>query len=176
MQYKASAECKIGGDCVVRGEVSGTLPLAPKDGFTAALATLTESVDAGSFSLDVSDSSVDIADTGLVTIKLVEGGSGTIQASKIFAWNRIGSSVVLADPAAVNAWASANGATADSVLYDLHEFKATESPGWNTLAVAAQYDGLTEAYATTTWRTGQICPGDPKKGINGDPQGIRYCP
>lgn len=175
-QYKVSGECSTGGNCTVRGEISGTLPLAPKGELAAMMAGVIGSVDAGSFSLDVSDSSVTVPATGYVTVSLVDSASGMTQASKVFPWARSGSVIALSDPAAVSAWATANGGTADSVDYDLHSFQTTETPGWNTLAIAAEYEGMTEAFSTTTWKGAQLCPNDPKRKNGGEPNGIRYCP
>jgi len=174
-QYKVSGECSTGGNCTVRGEISGTLPLAPEGGFAAIMAAVVGSIDAGSFYLDVSDSTVVVPATGYVTVGLVDSVTGTTQTSKVFPWIRSGSVIALRDPTAVNTWATANGGVADSVKYDLHQFQADESPGWNTLAIAAEYEGATEAFATTTWKGAQLCPNDPKRK-NGSSNGIRFCP
>ena len=139
------------------------------------MAAVVGCIDAGSFYLDVSDSTVAVPATGYVTVGLVDSGTGTTQASKVFPWIRSGSVIALRDPAAVNAWATANGGAADSVKYDLHQFQTDETPGWNTLAIAAEYEGATEAFATTTWKGAQPCPNDPKRK-NGNPNGIRFCP
>lgn len=175
-QYKVSGECSTGGNCTVRGEISGTLPLAPKGDFAAMMASVVGSVDAGSFYLDVSDSTVTVPASGYVTVGLVDSGTGTTLASRVFPWIRSGTVITLGDPEAVNAWATSNGGIADSVKYDLHQFQAEESPGWNTLAIAAEYEGATEAFATTTWKGAQFCPNDPKRKNGGNPNGIRFCP
>lgn len=161
MQFKGSIKCRSGDGCEVGGEISGTLPLAPKGDFAKALATVIGSVDAGAFTLDVSDSTVTVPTTGYVTVKLIDSSTGSVQASKVFPWIRSGTLISLADPMAVNVWAEANAGSANSVEYNLHKFQTSESPGWNTLAVASNYEGQTEAYATTTWRYSQICPNDP---------------
>ena len=175
-QYKVSGECSTGGGCTVGGEVSGTLPLAPKGEFAAMVAAVIGSVDAGSFTLDVSDSSVTVPASGYVTVDLVDSASGMTQASRVFPWIRSGTFITLGDPAAVNAWATTNAGNADSVEYNLHQFQTVESSGWNTLALAAEYEGMTEAFATTTWKGAQVCPNDPKRKNSSGPNGLRNCP
>lgn len=73
-QYKVSGECSTGGSCTVRGEISGTLPSAPKGEFAAMMAAVVGSVDAGSFTLDVSDSTVVVPAMGYVTVKRLLSG------------------------------------------------------------------------------------------------------
>ena len=57
------------------------------------VAAVVGSFDAGSFHLDVSDSTVAIPATGYVTVGLVDSGTGTTQASKVFPWIRSGIAV-----------------------------------------------------------------------------------
>jgi hypothetical protein len=176
MSYKASADCKTGGGgCTIHGEIGGTLPFAPQGIVEQTLYALTGTADAGAFSLDMSDSTVTIPATGSLTVKLINSASGITRASKNFPWKRVGTNIVLTDPNSVNAWAMNNGGDADSVDYDLLPFVTSESNGWNTLAVAANYEGETQAYATTTWKA-QFCPNDPLKAKHGRGAGIRYCP
>lgn len=138
MQYKASADCKTGGgSCTIHGEVSGTLPFAPQGIVEQTLYAFTGTADAGAFSLDMSDSTVAVPSTGSLTVRLINSASGITRASRIFPWKRVGMNIVLTDPASVNAWAINNGGDADSVTYDLLPFVTSESPGWNTLAAAA---------------------------------------
>ena len=176
MQYKGSIKCRSGEGCEVGGEISGTLPLAPKGDFAKAVAAGIGSIDAGAFTLDVGDSTVTVPATGDVTVELIDSSTGLAQASRVFPWVRSGTVIRLQDPATVNAWAQASAGSADSVEYNLHKFQTDETPGWNTLAVASIYEGQTEAYATTTWRFSQACPNDPLKKCKRGAPGIRFCP
>lgn len=176
--WEVAGKCKTGDGCEVSGKIEGTFSneLRSQDRSLIERMMLTsETIDAASFQIDVSQSTVTVPANGQVTLQLVDDSTGAIQASSIFPWTKNGLKIVLSDPDAVNNWALASGGTATSMLYDLHRFTTTEQSGWNTLSTTVIYDGDAKVSATTTWR-GQVCPLDIRKAnkAKGNP-GIRYC-
>jgi len=136
-------------------------------------AALANSFDAASFIIDTSGSSVTLPAQGNVNIELTSSSTGSIQASRTFAWVRMGTILRLADANAVNAWAQQNGGTADSFKYELLPFYPTgQGANLNTLTTTSKYGGEVQASASTTWR-GPLCPNaDAIRGVN--PK-MRYC-
>ena len=165
--WKVTGKCKTGGECEIGGEIGGTLP-KQKQTLLESIFFAGDTIDAGSFNVDVSESSVSVPNTGNVTVRLVDSASSSIVASSNFPWVLNGASIVLANPTAVNDWAMQYGGTADSVQYDLSPFQTTQDMGINILAVAAIYDESVRATDTETFRGTAMC----KK----NKQGIIYCP
>lgn len=165
--WKVTGKCKTGGECEVGGEMGGTLP-KQKQTLLETIFFAGDTIDAGSFNVDVSESSVSVPNTGNVTVRLVESASNSIVASSNFPWVLNGTRIVLANPTTVNDWAMQYGGTADLVRYDLSPFQTTQEVGTNTLAVAAIYEESVRATDTETFRGTATC----KKSK----QGIIYCP
>jgi hypothetical protein len=171
---EASVECP-GGKCNPKGSVKGEWEWLRGASFLENLHGLNEVLDARQFRIDVSQSSVGVPSQGFVTLRLVDSTSGAVQASRLFPWHKIGTQLVLTNPDVVNNWALENGDDADSVEYQLEQFSPTTSQGWNTLVTTPVYEGETLATASTTWRVGPTCPGDPLQKGKSSP-GARHCP
>lgn len=158
--WEAEATCKSDGGCSVTGRVKGTFK-APgdkdKDKKKTLLQLLAESqstFDAAQFSIDTSGSNVGVPSNGLVTIYLIDAEANSVQASRVFSWVRSGTDLILSDPNAVNEWALAEGGTANSLEYAVHEFAVSQNTGSNTLVATTQYEGATYASSTTSWNVG----------------------
>lgn len=154
--WSVKGSCKSGAGCEVSGEIRGEIKKQKGQQRSLLENMLASSVtwDAAQFSIDVSGSSVPTPVSGHVTIDLVDSYSGSAQATRTFTWIKVGSAIVLQHPDAVNEWAMAQGGSANSVKYFLHPFAVDEATGWNTLQVAATYDGAAYATSTSNWNVG----------------------
>lgn len=159
VDWKISAKCKTGGECEVEGTISGSTKKQKSGSKTLLdLATSSSQVfDAALFSIDVGASAPSVPGVGFVTLELVDSSTGIVQAARVFSWQKSGADLVLSDPDSVNSWAMTEGGTADSIRYQLHPFTVAQAPGQNTLVVSSQYEGVTNATATTSWNSGGGC-------------------
>lgn len=145
MSYRGKVRCDSEKKCEIEGEDSGTFPKA------SSLATsLLESVriaDAASFQIDTAGSTVFIPWNGTVMLSLSRSSDGAVRASRTFAWKRTGTVIRLSDPNAVNAWAAAAGADADTLKYSLTRFQSDYGKGAQKISAASVYEG--EVVATS---------------------------
>jgi hypothetical protein len=152
VNWSVTGKCNTQGVCEVSGTVTNqksmSIPLLDRLLKSSGVA------DASQFKIDTTGTSVYTPSTGMVTVKLVDSSTGVLQAAATFPWVKSGSNIVLSNPDAVNAWALANGGTADSMEYELLPFAVQQTAGSNTLRVGAAYQGTTYAVSTTTWRGG----------------------
>lgn len=152
VNWSVTGKCNTEGVCEVSGTVTNqksmSVPLLDRLLKSSGVA------DASQFKIDITGTSVYTPSSGLVTVKLVDSSSGVLQAAGTFPWVKSGNNIILSNPDAVNAWALANGGTADSMEYDLVPFAVNQSPGSNTLRVGAKYQGTTYAVSSTTWHGG----------------------
>lgn len=132
------------------------------------------SFDAALYSVDVSQSTVTVPQQGDVTIELMDSSTGAVLATSTFAWTRTGTTIRLADPGAVNAWAQQDGSNADAVKYQMAQFQTSQHEGLNTLTMTDAYDGTVEASASTTWR-GPPCPIPETSKTGGVQPDMRNC-
>lgn len=148
-----------GAGCSVEGEIHGGTQAKLMAGSTydsqrtsiASSATDLSLIDASNVVIDTAGSSVGIPMSGNVTLKLVDSTSGFLFAARSFGWMRVGSEILLADPASVNAWIQENGAGADDMQFALAPFAVAESPGLNSFATSVRYAGIPQASSTSTW-------------------------
>lgn len=154
--WSVSGSCSSRDGCEVSGEINGTfahggrnIPLI--DRFISSQHV----VDAAELELDISGSNINVANSGLVTITLVDASNGITQAARAFPWVKHGSKLILSNPDDVNAWALAEGGTATTLKYEIHPFPVQSNPGENVFQVSAQYQGSTQATSTTSWSGGR---------------------
>lgn len=149
--WNVKVVCKPDGDCHGEGSIGGTIP--PKGSSMPLAERLLRSasvVDAAAFELDVSGSTFSYPLTGSVTLILTDRTTNSIQAARQFGWIRSGAMLRLADPDAVNAWAAAEGGTANDLTYRLAPVR-TSVPGEHSASIKTRYDGVVRATATTTF-------------------------
>lgn len=145
--WKVKGSCDSNKNCKVEGEVGGTFSSVSN---YASAFSVGDTMDASDFELNVSGSTIPYPSTGTVTISLVDSGNGAVQAAKLFAWTRIGEVIRLSNPSAVNAWATNNRGSSDSIKYDITPFNSIYGQGEQTMTVSAKYQGVTKASSTTT--------------------------
>lgn len=157
--WKVNGECTSTSQCKIGGEIGGKFLVRKGIPVNAVQAILeSEQVfDASQLGIALDGTTVGVPSTGLVTIKLVDSSNGTIHVAKAFAWNRVGSSLVLANPDSVNSWAYASAGDSDSIAYELHPFQATGASANNVLSLSVKYEGVTRASSSTTWSAGGGC-------------------
>lgn len=151
VSWKAGASCDTTKKCEIHGEISGSS--ARSQSLIASMLSASEAADAAQFVVDVSGSTVPYPSQGTVTVSLVESSTGTVQASRLFDWTRSGNTIRLVDPNAVNAWAAANGGSADAMRYRLTKFQSDYGLGSQTIAVSSAYEGVTNASAVSTFES-----------------------
>lgn len=122
--------------------------------------------DASAFSMNISGSTITYPSTGQVTITITNSSSNSVVAAQTFSWVRTGNTLVLANPAAVNAWASGISSAADEVSYQLVPFEAQAAAGNNTIVAASVYQGQTTASASSTFCYSPRTPPSPHRRIN----------
>lgn len=144
-KWRVSGKCQSGKGCEVEGSIEGVIKSSGAN-LVARLYESREVFDAASFSLDISGSTLSVPAQGLVTVNLVDSGSGATVTSATVPWRRDGTSIVLSNPDAVNQWALAHGGSADSLNYKLHPFPTPSNYG--ELQVTSMYEGVTNASAT----------------------------
>lgn len=123
----------------------------------AALA-VSEIPDAALFEIDLSGSSVTYPSTGNVTLTLYDSAGGVAVAARQFSWYRSGTVLRLTDPDSANAWAAAEGGSANELRYALATVSANANPGEQIISVASRYEGATTASASSTFT---VCTKDP---------------
>ena len=96
-------------------------------------------LDAAAFEMDVSGSTITYPATGTGSVVLRRASNNTIVAAQTFAWKRIGSVITFSNPNAVNQWAYANSADADSFTFEANPF-STNIFGSEVVSVAARYE------------------------------------
>lgn len=139
--YCRSRRFDGGGTIPPRGN---SVPLAER------LLSSANVVDASELELDVSGTSFSYPLTGTVTLILTDRSTNSIQAARQFGWIRSGTILRLADSDAVNAWAAAEGGTANYLTYRLAPVR-TSVPGEHTASIKTLYDGVVRATATTSF-------------------------
>lgn len=97
--------------------------------------------DASLYSIDTTGSTIPYPSTGEVTVSLLSS-TDTVEAANTFQWVKTGSEIVLADPAAVNAWAASAAPDAAEMNYTLLPFSTTLQAGENWIKSTAVYDGV----------------------------------
>lgn len=149
--WNVKVVCKPDGDCHGEGSIGGTIP--PRGNSVPLAERLLSSanvVDASELELDVSGTSFSYPLTGTVTLILTDRSTNSIQAARQFGWIRSGTILRLADSDAVNAWAAAEGGTANDLTYRLAPVR-TSVPGEHTASIKTLYDGVVRATATTSF-------------------------
>jgi len=150
--YEVSASCESDKKCKVQGKISGTFGGGKKEvPLYQRLLSLaaSEIPDAAEFAIDVSGSSVAFPGSGITTLRLVNEASGVEVASREFSWVRVGSTLRLNDPNAVNAWVASDGGSATTLRYSMGQIQVGAIPGPNTINVASQYRGISRASASS---------------------------
>lgn len=150
--YEVSASCESSKKCKVQGKISGTFGGGKKDmSLYQRLLSMaaTEIPDAAEFAIDISGSSVAFPGAGVTTLRLVNEAMGVEVASRQFSWVRIGNTLRLNDPGAVNAWVASDGGSATTLRYSMGQIQVGASPGPNTINVASQYRGISRASASS---------------------------
>lgn len=149
VNWKAGASCDTTKKCEIHEEILGSS--ARSQSLMASLLSASEAADAAQFVVDVSGSTVPYPAQSTVTVSLVDSSSGAVQASRLFDWTKSGNTIRLVDPNAVNAWAAANGGSADTMRYRLTKFQSDYGSGSQTIAVRSAYEGVTNASAVSTF-------------------------
>lgn len=154
VQWEVEAECNEANGCGVRGKLSGSFGGSEGQAlgrYASGSAPLTELIlssggvpDAAQFALQVSGT-IEYPASGQVVVELLDSATNTVQAVEVFSWVRTGSTIVLADPDAVNTWALENGGTADTMNYDLVPWAPTAPPGVASIQVQSSYEGSVTA-------------------------------
>ena len=152
--FGASATCTSSGDCSFSGEIKGTMvnstPSMPASQ-VRRWAVAKEVFDAADITIGLDGSTVAVPQDGYVTLSLTDSRNGVVQAAQVFAWTRSGNTIQLADPDAVNAWAMAQGGSADVLAFQAHPFAVQAAAGSNTLRVTSQFQGEARASGSYSW-------------------------
>jgi hypothetical protein len=145
-----------GGGAEVIGQVS-TTPSAGVTGILSSTIGYTGAIDASSFSLNTTGSSVAWPSTGVIVVAINNSTTGAVISEQSFNFNKVGALVEFANPASVDAWISASGAPSTSnVTFAVQPFDVVATAGTNTVAVAAQIGGTTMSTSTVTFQ-GSAC-------------------
>ena len=107
-KWRVSGKCQSGQGCQIEGSVEGVIKSSGQS-LLDQIYNSGSAVDAASFSIDTSGSTMSVPGNGHVTINLVVASSGATVASATVPWHRVGSAIVLSNPDSVNAWALASG-------------------------------------------------------------------
>ena len=150
ISYGISADCQIGGNCSVKGEIKGSIQIQSERDFIASILSSSNTWDAQSFEIDLSGSTVSYPQNGYATIYLKSSNGGTV-AQQTFPWYQTSGKIRLSNPDAVNSWAISNSAGVSSVSYELNQAVATGTSESNPLNVSVRYDGVQRASASTSW-------------------------
>jgi len=160
---KVSGTCSsggVGGECRVQAVMtveSGGPPGAQRIlGMLAAAAGATP-LDAGAYELDVTGSTIPYPSKGTMMVTLQRSADASTVSAKQFSWVRVGNVIRATDPDAINEWAYANAADADSVGYAIDPFRSNYAPGLQTIAAASKYEGATETSFSETFLAGAGC-------------------
>jgi len=155
--WSVKASCKGGAGCSAEGEIHGQMKKEVQKGnrkpLLQQMAESGSAFDAAQFAIDVSQSTVSIPNSGLVSIALVDSSTGAVQAATTWGWTKVGAELKLSNPDALNDWAMTHGGTADSLKYALLPFETTAG----TFAVSVEYEGAAYATSTASWNGGGGC-------------------
>ncbi|WP_162349639.1 hypothetical protein [Pseudoxanthomonas gei] len=157
--WKVQGECTSKNQCKIGGEIGGKFLIQQRNTGSTLETLLASGIvfDAAQFSLALQGTNVGLPTNGLVTIKLMDSGTGTMHAAGAFPWRLVGGSIVLANPDSVNSWAYASASGADSIGYELHPFPVTGASAANVLSMSVNYEGTTRASSSITWSGGGAC-------------------
>lgn len=144
--------CKLGAEAVWESKKSFMNTLLSKTGLAP---------DAGSYSLDVSGSTIPFPTGGNMVVTLKDSETGSTIAAQTFAWTRVGTVITASNPDSINSWAYAYAGLADTVSYELASFRSAYGPGLQTIAANSYYESTHGAGFSKTFFGGSDCPRHP---------------
>jgi len=159
---KVSASCtgkSTGTECTMGAEAVWEKPSGGGNKFMAMMANALNvgALDAASFNVDTTGSTISYPNSGTMVVSLTRSADGAVVASQTFSWIKQGAILVASDPDAINNWAYASAGDADSVSYSLNKFVAGATPGVNTIAATGVYEGVQQASAVSNFIVGNGC-------------------
>jgi hypothetical protein len=140
--WKITGECKSGGECSIKGEVSGTIEKS------------SSSIDVSQLTIAV-ESTATFPSAGMVTLH-AKNSSGATVGTASFPWTRSGNILTITNPSAANAWLN-SVPDATTATFDLDPVQVQEQPGFNSLDVTLSYAGVPKAYQSTGWTSTRGC-------------------
>lgn len=148
--------CKVGAEAVWES----------KKGFLADILSKTIlAPDAGSYQLDVSGSTIPYPSNGTMVVTLKNSASGNVVAAQTFQWTRTGSVISASHPDSINNWAYSYAGAADSISYELSQFRSAYGSGLQTIAASSYYESTRGAGFTATFLGGSGCERHPRTGL-----------
>lgn len=157
VDWEIEGGCSEANGCEIKGKMKGSFGggepeaqslrayAADSPLLANAMLAATQVPDAALFAINTGGT-VGYPITGQVIIKLKNSSSGIVEAVDVFSWVRSGSVITLSDPDAVNAWAIAEGGSADTLDYNLVPWTPPFVPGEVSMAVQAKYENQVKAF------------------------------
>jgi len=151
------------GGAVIEASVTGSLFANATVAALGKMSGANAPLNSASIVMDVSGSNVQWPQSGMLALTIRNRSTHAVLAARSFAWTRSGTSVVVSDPAAVDAWILSSGADAADyqVDYAFQNLTMPAQEGSNLVAVDVYQDGTPKATAAATipWSGGGSgCP------------------